>query len=295
MRPGRALSGLAIVGFVFLVGATSDKTTKEIRANRFVADKDGKTRAELQTELDGVSWPTMHRKPSFCSAMIAVLGVLLSLEMSAPVGAHHVGVFIPKDDNITKNFKDIKFASQAGRFDVALKLFDDGIVHATMEKREQSLPGGLEDGLRASLKAKDLPGVELRLTIFLAFMTKERVRDAIRKLENPNLSSGLRREHARKLLDAAWRYYNLADFAISRQDPKASAALRMAFEDAYTFLGSMMADPMWAAGANAKPTQPDEGKAIALLATVVSTIERFIADGTAVARAGGAKKFLPRR
>lgn len=227
--------------------------------------------------------------------MIAVLGVLLSLEMSAPVGAHHVGVFIPKDDNITKNFKDIKFASQAGRFDVALKLFDDGIVHATMEKHEKSLPGGLEDGFRASLRAKDLPGVELRLTIFLAFLTKERVRDAMTRLQNPGLASELRREHARKLLDAAWRYYNLADFAISRQDPKASAALRMAFEDAYTFLGSMMVDPMWAAGANAKPTQPDEGKAIALLATVVSTIERFIADGTAVARAGGAKKFLPRQ
>lgn len=71
-------------------------------------------------------------------AISTVLGVLLSVSSLAPVAAHHVGVFIPKDDDITKNFKDIKFASQAGRFDVALKLFDDGIVHATIEKHEKS-------------------------------------------------------------------------------------------------------------------------------------------------------------
>jgi len=225
----------------------------------------------------------------------SALVVVLSVSLLAPVAAHHVGVFIPKDDDITKNFKDIKFASQAGRFDVALKLFDDGIVHATMEKEEKSLPRGLEDGLRASLKAKDLPGVELRLTIVLAFLTKIRVRDAMGKLRVPDLSPERQREHARKLLDAAWRYYNLADFALSRQDAKAAVALRMAFEDAYTYLGGMMVDPMWAAGAKVRPSEPDAGGAEAALAEIVNTIEKFIVDGSAVARAGGAKRFLPRQ
>ncbi len=225
---------------------------------------------------------------------IALTG-LLNVSLLAPVGAHHVGVFTPKDDDITKNFKEIKFAGRAGRFDVSLKLFDDGIVHATMEKHEKSLPRGLEDGLRAALKAQDLPGTELRLTIFLAFLTRERIRDAMAKLQDPGLSPEQRPEHARKILNAAWRYYNLADFVITMQDPKAAATLRIGFEDAATYLGGMMVDPMWAAGGNAKPAKPDEGKAAVVLDRMLETIQQYIVDGAAVARAGSAKKFLPRR
>jgi hypothetical protein len=215
--------------------------------------------------------------------------------LAAPVTAHHVGVFIPKDNDITKNFKEIRFAGQAGRFDVALKLFDEGILHATMEKHEKRLPAGLEDGLRASLKAKDLPGTEVRLTVFLAFLARERVGDAMTKLKDGGISPEQRRDHARRILDAAWRYYNLADFAISRQDPKLSVALRMAFEDAQTYLGGMMVDPMWAGAAKAKPSEPNEGKAAATIALMERALEEFIRDGARVARSGGAKKFLPRQ
>lgn len=228
-------------------------------------------------------------------AVAPVLGVLLSVSALAPVDGHHLGAFSPKDTDITLNFKQIKVAAQVGGFDVAVKLFDEGVLHDTMEKHEKSLPPGLEDGLRASLKAKDLPGAELRLTIFLAFLTKERVADAMAKLKNRDLSPELRRDHARKVLDAAWRYYNLADFVISMRNPKASVAVRMAFEDAYTFLGSMMVDPMWAAGIGAKPKEPDEGKAAAVLAKIAETLAKFIADGVAAARAGRAKEFLPGR
>jgi len=125
-----------------------------------------------------------------------VLGGLLGVASLAPATAHHVGVFTPKDDDITKNFKDIKFASQAGRFDVALKLFDEGVVHATMEKFETELPRGLEDGLRAALKAKNLPGVELRLAIFLTFMTRDRIRSAAAKVREESLEPEQRRDHA---------------------------------------------------------------------------------------------------
>jgi hypothetical protein len=227
--------------------------------------------------------------------IVTVLACLLPLSLIAPVGAHHVGVFTPKDDDITKNFKEIKFAGRASRFDLALRLFDDGIVHATMEKHEKRLPRGLEDELRAALKAKDLPGAELRLTIFLAFMTGERIHDALAKLKDPNLSPEQRPERARKILNAAWRYYNLADFVVTMQDPKAATTLRIGFEDAATYLGGTMADPMWAAGAEAKPAKPDESKALVVLGRMVETIQRYVLDGAAVARAGGARKFLPRR
>lgn len=245
-------------------------------------------------------------------AVATVLASLLCAALLVPAAAHHVGVFTPKDDDITKNFKEIKFASQAGRFDVALKLFDDGIVHATMEKSEKALPPGLEDGLRAALKAKNLPGVELRLAVFLAFMTRERIRGASVKLQDRGLELEQRMEQTRKLLNAAWRYYNLGDFVISRQDPKASVTLRTAFEDAQTFLGGVMIDPMWAAGSNpcnprppvapagtplasVRPAGPDAQKALSALALMERTLGDTIREGALVARTGGAREFLPRR
>jgi hypothetical protein len=231
-----------------------------------------------------------------------VAGVLLGVSALAPAAAHHVGVFTPRDDDITKNFKEIKFASQAGRFDVALRLFDEGVVHATMERFEKQLPAGLEDGLRAALKTKSLPGVELRLALFLAFMTRERVRSADAKLQEPGVEPEQRREQARKILTAAWRYYNLADFVFSRQNPKAAVALRMAFEDAQSYLGGTLADPMWAPGANPcspRPVKtgvgPDVEKARAALVVMERTLGEVIGEGALVVRKGGAKEFLPRR
>jgi hypothetical protein len=209
--------------------------------------------------------------------------------------AHHVGVFTPKDDSITKNFKDIKFASQAGRFEVALRLFDDGAVHATMEKFDQALPPGLEDGLRAALKAQNLPGAELRLALFLAFMTRDRIRSAVEKLEDQRLEPEQRRDQARKLVNAAWRYYNLADFVISRQDPKASVILRTSFEDAQTSLASKLAGAVGTAGTTPPRAGPDEGKALAALAVTERTLGEVIRAGACVARRGAAKEFLPQR
>jgi hypothetical protein len=223
------------------------------------------------------------------SALILLAGI------AAPADAHHVGVFIPKDDDLTKNLKEIRFAAQAGRPELAVKLFDDGIVHATMEKQEKRLPRGLEDGLRAALQRQDLPGAELRLAIFLAFLTQERLGEAKTRLGRSDLAPERRREHGRKLITAAWRYYNLADFVISAQSPKAGAGLRMGFEDAQTYLGGIMVDPMWAAAATAKPAEPDEGKASAVLARMLDILRTFVGEADVVARRGHAGRFLPKR
>lgn len=234
-------------------------------------------------------------------ALALVCGMTLTVSLAGPALAHHVGAFTPKDTDITLNFKQIKASAQAGRFETALKLFDEGVLHDTMERYEKSLPPGLEDGLRASLNARDLPGVELRLSIFLAFLTRERVREAVVKVEDPGLSPERRREGARRILNAAWRYYNLADFVVSQQNPRAAVAMRMAFEDAQTYLGGMMVDPMWAAAANAGgpgragAPAPDETKAFAALALMERTLAEVIREGAQVARKGGAKEFLPRR
>lgn len=223
------------------------------------------------------------------SALVALAGI------STPATAHHVGAFIPKDDDITRNVKEIKFATQAGRPELAVKLFDDGIVHAAMEKEEKRLPRGLEDRLRGALRRQDLPGTELRLAIFLAFLTRERLFDAAARIHRPDLTPERRQEHARKLINAAWRYYNLVDFAISAYDARMAVDVRMGFEDAQTYLGGMMIDPMWAGAAAAKPSAPDEGKAAAVIDGMVRVLDRFMVVAARTADAGGAGRFLPRR
>ena len=224
-----------------------------------------------------------------------VSALILFAAISDPAAAHHVGVFIPKDDDVTRNLKEVRFAAEAGRPVLAVKLFDEGIVHTTMEKEEKRLPRGLEDGLRAALHRQDRPGTELRLAIVLAFLTRERLSNARARIHRPDLRPDRRREQARKLINAAWRYYNLADFAITAQDARTGVALRMGFEDAQTYLGGMMVDPMWAAAANAKPAEPDEGKATAAIDGMVRILARFMADAARIARAGQAGRFLPRR
>jgi len=49
-----------------------------------------------------------------------------------PAAAHHTGVYAPKDNAITTNFRDVKFSVQAGKFDVALRRFDEGPLRAEM-------------------------------------------------------------------------------------------------------------------------------------------------------------------
>ena len=227
-------------------------------------------------------------------ASFLALALAISIGAVVPAAAHHVGVFIPRDDDVTKNFKEIKFAVEAGRFELALRLFDDGVVHATMEKEEKRLPRGLEDGVRAALRAKDRPGVELRLAVFLTFMTRDRLAFALERLRRADLPPGRRREQVRRVLDAAWRYYNLADFAVGSRDAQASAALRLDFEDAYTYLGSAMVDPMWAGAASTRASRVDEAKATAAVGRLIETSGRFIAHGGAPGRTGTGTRPPPR-
>lgn len=228
-------------------------------------------------------------------ARVLAPALILLAGIAAPAAAHHVGVVIPRDDDLTRNVKEIRYAAQAGRPALAAKLFDEGIVHATMEKEEKRLPRGLEDGLRAALQRGDLPGSELRLAVVLAFLARERLREARARIERPGLPPDRRRAQARKLVDAAWRYYNLADLVVSAQDAKTGVTLRVGFEDAQTHLGGMMVDPMWAGAAAAKPANPDDGKATAVLDGMTSALGRFMVDAARIARAGGAARFLPRR
>lgn len=164
--------------------------------------------------------------------MTALLGVALLAALTQPAAAHHVGTYSPRDNEITTNFKQIKFSVQAKKFDVALQLFERGALRAEMRGKAATLPPGLEAATRAALQAHDGLEVERRLMLFFAALARELALEADRRLADPTLSLGARTATGQRFLEAIWRYYNLVDFAVSSRDSKTSAAVRLAFDEA---------------------------------------------------------------
>jgi hypothetical protein len=164
--------------------------------------------------------------------MSALAALVLLLALASPVSAHHVGAYTPRDNEITTNFKQIKFSLQAKKFDVALRLFEEGALRAAMREKAGTLPAGLESGTRAALQSNDGLEVERRLMIFFAALARELALEADRQLAGGKLSREARAATGQRFLEAMWRYYNLVDFAVSSRDNKSSTAVRLAFDEA---------------------------------------------------------------
>jgi hypothetical protein len=164
--------------------------------------------------------------------MTAVAALALVLALAAPAAAHHVGAYTPRDNAVTTNFKQIKFSVQARKFDVALRLFDEGALRAAMREKAAALPAALERGTRAALQARDGAEVERRLMIFFAALTRELALEAERQVAAAGLSGRARAAIGERFLEAMWRYYNLVDFAVASRDNKSSTAVRLAFDEA---------------------------------------------------------------
>ena len=164
--------------------------------------------------------------------MTRVMLALLATLLAAPAAAHHVGAYVPKDNAVTINFKQVKFSVQARKFDVALRLFEMGALRAEMRAHAATLPAGLENETRAALAASDGPEVERRLMIFFAALARDLALEADRRLAEAGGTAESRAATGRKFLEAIWRYYNLADFAVGQRDARASVAMRLAYDDA---------------------------------------------------------------
>lgn len=163
----------------------------------------------------------------------AVLAVALLAGAGGPALAHHVGAYVPRDNEVSANFKQIKFSIQAQKFDVALRLFEAGALRAKMRAQAARLPAGLlEEATRAALAAGDGPRAERDLMLFFAVLIRDLALDADRRLADPKEAATVRAAVGRKYLEAIWRYYNLVDFAVSQYDPKAAVAVRLAFDEA---------------------------------------------------------------
>ena len=161
----------------------------------------------------------------------ALIGLALLLAPAA-AGAHHVGTYVPQDNEITTNFKQVKFSVQAKKFDVASRLFEQGALRAEMRAKAATLPPGLEAATRAALQAGDALEVERQLMLFFAALARELALEADRQLADPTLSLEARTAAGQRFLEAIWRYYNLVDFAVSSRDSKTSVAVRLAFDEA---------------------------------------------------------------
>jgi hypothetical protein len=165
----------------------------------------------------------------------------LSAVVAAPAAAHHTGVYTPKDNAITANFKQVKFSVQAGKFDVALRLYDDGPLRAEMRARATALPPGLEGRTRAALVARDAGEAERGFMLFFVALARDLALEADRQIGAGAPTAAV----APRFLEAIWRYYNLADFAVGQHDPRGSVAMRLAYDDAESVArpGSTAPDP----------------------------------------------------
>jgi hypothetical protein len=199
-----------------------------------------------------------------------MIALLLLLAVASPALAHHVGAYTPRDNDITTNFKQIKFSLQAKKFDVALRLFDEGALRAAMREKAAALPAGLETGTRAALQAGDAPEVERRLMLFFAALARELALEADRRLADPALSAQARAATGQRFLEAMWRYYNLVDFAVSSRDNKSSTAVRLAFDEAEGYVKT--------------PSASDAGKLRAPLQRIAQVLSTLIDTSSALPR-----------
>jgi hypothetical protein len=171
----------------------------------------------------------MTRLPNAALCLAATL-VLLS---AAPLAsAHHVGAYVPRDNDVSANFKQIKFSMQAQKFAVASTLYEGGALRRELSRQAATLPPGLDASIRGALKAGDARGAETGLMVFFAALVRDLALEADRQLADARAPAAARVAGGGKILEAIWRYYNLVDFAVSQRDSKAATAVRLAFEDA---------------------------------------------------------------
>ncbi len=165
-----------------------------------------------------------------------VLALMLAVAWAGPAAAHHVGAYVPRDNEISANFKQIKFSLQAQKLDVARRLFEEGALRRELRKQATAVPPGLEASIRAALVAGDARAAEAGLMVFFAALVRGLALEADRQLADPHTAPATRVASGGKILDAIWRYYNLVDFAVSQRDPKAATAVRLAFEEAESYV-----------------------------------------------------------
>jgi len=170
-----------------------------------------------------------RRRRLSCGVIAAALAVVAS---ALPAWAHHVGAYTPRDNEVSANFKQIKFSMQARKFDVAERLYQDGAVRKALRARAASLPSGLDASVAAAIHDGRAAEAEAGLVLVFLLLVRDLAEEANRHVADTAQPVEVRAAAARKLLEAVWRYYNLVDFALTQRNAKAATGIRLAFEEA---------------------------------------------------------------
>jgi hypothetical protein len=218
----------------------------------------------------------------------AGLAVALLAIASGPAAAHHVGAYVPRDNEVSANFKQIKFALQVGKFAVAARLFETGAVRAKMQKHASRLPDGLETSTRSAIKAGDARGAERGLMVFFVVLARDLALEADRRLADSREPAEARIAAGRKFLEAIWRYYNLVDFAVTQYDSKAGVTIRLAFDEAegYSKDPAGSTAPVPASKAARPAAVPDPAKMREPIRRIAQTLSGLIETSSTSPRRG---------
>ena len=95
----------------------------------------------------------MARRRVALATMAAAIALVVA--GAGPARGHHVGAYVPRDNDVSANFKQLKFSLQAGKFEVAGRLYETGALKRELRARAASLPPALESRIREALKAGD--------------------------------------------------------------------------------------------------------------------------------------------
>ena len=165
-------------------------------------------------------------------ATVFTLVATILAAFAAPAAGHHVGSYTPRDNEISANFKQLKFSLEAQKFDVALRLYDQGALRKELRAREARLPAGLDAAVRSALQAGAVAEAEHGLMVFVVALARDLALEAERQVADASTPADVRVAAGRKLLEAMWRYYNLVDFAVTQRDARAATTVRLAFDEA---------------------------------------------------------------
>ena len=156
---------------------------------------------------------------------------------AAPAFAHHLGVIVPQDDEVTAVFKRVRALLSEGRFDLAARECEDTPLGRRLAEASRGGPPDVRAEVLGALARHDAPGTELALLRFFLVVVRNLAGEALRRVNDPGLSERAQGEQALKLLAAGWRYYNLVDYTLYRREAKAALRVRLAFEDVEFALG----------------------------------------------------------
>ncbi|HEY7678482.1 MAG TPA: hypothetical protein VIG69_15525 [Candidatus Methylomirabilis sp.] len=167
------------------------------------------------------------------------LACLVALGAAREGEAHHLGVYVPKDDEITASFKRMKVFLEHGRADLLRREFaQDRWVQRRMAEVDARYQATLVPDMQRALASGSIPDAEQTIVRFFCFVSREKVQEALDRLAMPALSARQKEAQGLKLLGAAWRYYNLVDFRVGKAAPPVSTAAKVVFEEGEFYLGA---------------------------------------------------------